>query len=151
MPQSLAQVYIHIIFSTKERREFLKDEALRKEMHAYMASIFNDRECPAVLIGGTADHVHVLCRLSRSETIAKLIGEIKRLTSLWIKRRDPGMRDFNWQNGYGVFSVSASNAEAVKKYILRQEEHHKKMTFQDELRALLKKHGVSYDERYLWD
>lgn len=151
MPQSLAQVYLHIIFSTKERRAYLQNQELRKEMHAYLAAILKDHDCPALLVNGTADHVHLLCRLSRSMEISKLIGETKRASSLWIKRRQPDLGEFNWQNGYGVFSVSASNVEAVKKYILRQEEHHQKISFQDELREFLKKHGVAFDEQYLWD
>jgi putative transposase len=103
MPQSLAQVYLHIIFSTKERREFLQDAELRKKMHAYMAAILKDHDCPALLINGMADHAHILCRLSKSKPIATLIGETKRRTSLWIKRRQPELAGFNGQNGYGVF------------------------------------------------
>jgi putative transposase len=151
MPQSLAQVYLHIIFSTRERRTFLSEPGLRQEMHAYMAAILKDRDCPALLINGPADHVHILCRLSKSEAIGKLIGETKRLTSLWIKRRTPDLADFNWQNGYGAFSVSASNIQAVQKYISGQEEHHQTVSFQEELKTFLEKHGVPYDERYLWD
>jgi len=151
MPQSLAQVYLQLIFSTKDRRPLLSDPGLRHEMHAYMAAILKDRDCPALLINGPVDHVHILCRLSKAEAIGKLIGETKRLTSLWIKRREPDLAEFNWQSGYGAFSVSASNVKAVQKYIAGQEEHHKKVTFQEELKAFLEKHGVPYDERYLWD
>jgi REP element-mobilizing transposase RayT len=124
---------------------------MRTEMHACLASILKENDCPALLINGTGDHVHILCALSRNATLAKIVGETKRSSSKWIKTKGSQFTRFQWQNGYGAFSVSFSNVEAVRNYIAHQEEHHKKMTFQDEFRAFLTKHGVELDERYLWD
>jgi putative transposase len=101
-----------------------------------------------VIVGGTGDHVHILCNLSRTQTVAKVIGEAKRNSSKWAKTKGP---DFSWQNGYGAFSVSRSQVDQVREYIAKQEEHHQEMTFQDELRTLLKKQGIAFDERYVWD
>jgi len=151
MPQSLAQVYIHVVFSTKDRVGFLKNADIRREMHAYLATAFNGHDCHAVAIGGTADHVHALCAWSRTRTLADVIGDVKRVSSKWIKTKGDRFALFQWQGGYGAFSVSHSNVGRVRAYVDGQEEHHKTMTFQDELRALLRKHGVAFDERYAWD
>ncbi len=97
------------------------------------------------------DHVHILAHHARTITQADWVKELKRVSSLWIKQRDPSLRDFAWQSGYGIFSVSASNLEAVKHYIANQEEHHRKTTFQDEYRAFLKRHAIPWDEKYVWD
>jgi len=102
-------------------------------------------------VGGTDDHVHILCNLSRTETLAKVIGETKRTSSKWIKTKGKGFGNFQWQNGYGAFSVSRSRLEEARRYIVNQDQHHKKMTFQEEFRALLKKQGIEFDERYVWD
>jgi putative transposase len=151
MPQSLAQIYVHIIFSTKNRRPLLIDENLRKEMHAYLAKILEQSDSPALTIGGTGDHVHTLCLLSRTNTVAKIVGEAKRSSSKWIKSKSSDMDSFQWQNGYGPFSVSFSKLSDVCDYIRNQIEHHHKMTFQEEYRLFLQKHGVAFDERYVWD
>jgi len=103
------------------------------------------------LIGGTADHIHALCRFGRSITLADWVKEMKRTSSIWVKTRAPELDEFAWQSGYGVFSVSVSNVESVKTYISDQKEHHKKLTFQEEYRLLLQKHGVEWDERYVWE
>jgi len=151
MPQSLANIYVHIVFSTKNRESFLSDKTIRREMHAYIASVLKKYDSPALLIGGTSDHVHILGVLSRTNTLAKIIGEAKRSSSKWIKSRGRDLSGFQWQSGYGAFSVSYSNLPEVRSYILKQEEHHKKTTFQDEFRAFLKKHGIEFDEQYIWD
>jgi putative transposase len=151
MPQSLAQVYVHVVFSTKDRITFLLDADIRRQMHAYLATVFNAHDCHAVTIGGTLDHVHLLCTWSRTRTLAEVIGEAERASSKWAKTKGARLRTFQWQNGYGAFSVSHSNVGRVRAYIDGQDEHHKTMTFQDELRALLCKHGVAFDERYMWD
>src|SRR5687768_14598051 len=104
--------------------------------------------CPLLQMGGTEDHVHLFIVLSRTATVAKVVEEAKRSTSKWMKDRHPA---FAWQAGYGAFSVSAGDAEGVRKYILNQEEHHKKWSFQDELRGLLREAGMEFDEKYLWD
>jgi REP element-mobilizing transposase RayT len=151
MPQSLAQVHIHVIFSTKNRIPFLVEAEFRKEMHAYLASIMKAYECPAQIVGGTADHVHILCALSRSATVAKVIGEAKRNSSKWIKTKGGDLELFQWQNGYGAFSVSFSKITEVREYISDQMNHHKKMSFQEEYRLFLRKHGLDFDEAHVWD
>jgi REP element-mobilizing transposase RayT len=151
MPQSLAQVHIHVIFSTKNRMPFLVDAEFRKEMHAYLATIMKAYESPAQIMGGTADHVHILCALSRSATVAKLIGEAKRNSSKWIKTKGGDLELFQWQNGYGVFSVSYSKITEVRGYISDQMNHHKKMPFQEEYRFFLRKHSLDFDEAHVWD
>jgi REP element-mobilizing transposase RayT len=151
MPQSLARVVLHVVFSTKHRAPFLKDTELRPRLHAYMAGVLQNIGCEAILINGVEDHVHILCNLSRTITIAKLVEEVKTEPSKWIKHQGPQYADFHWQGGYSSFSVSQSNVEAVRAYIAGQEQHHRKMSFQDELRALCRKHGLEIDEKYVWD
>jgi REP element-mobilizing transposase RayT len=106
MAQSLTRIYIHVVFSTKNRESFLANENIRNEMHAYLAAIMKQYNSPAIIIGGTADHIHILCTLSRTHTLAKLIGEAKRNSSKWIKTKGNEYANFQWQNGYGAFSVS---------------------------------------------
>ena len=151
MPQSLAQVYLHIVFSTKDRHPFLNDPDLRDELHKYLGGTANKLNCQVVRVGGVADHVHILCRLDRTITIADLVKELKRESSQWLKPKGPELANFYWQKGYGAFSVSASNLEEVRAYIADQERHHQKLSFQDEFRFLLQKHGIEWDERYVWD
>jgi putative transposase len=151
MPQSLAQIYVHLVFSTKNRAPFLKEKAFRERLHAYLKGICFNQDCPALQVGGTEDHVHILCRLSKNLAIKDLVRELKRDSSSWVKEEQRGLADFHWQNGYGAFSVSPSHVEALKQYIQTQEEHHRQETFQDEFRRLLKKYGIEYDERYVWD
>jgi REP element-mobilizing transposase RayT len=151
MPQSLAKVLLHIVFSTKNRYSFLVDKNLREEMHAYLGGTCNNLGCPVLTVGGVADHVHVLSALLRNISIAKLVGELKRGSSKWIKTKGRMLTKFAWQNGYGAFSLSPSEVEGVRRYIATQEEHHRKRTFQDEYRAFLKEYDVEFDERYIWD
>ena len=152
MPQSLAKVLVHIVYSTKGRRPWLKDERIRKELYAYKATILRDSvDTPALIINGVEDHVHMLCLLSRKFAIMSVIEEAKTETSKWLKKQSTDLSDFAWQGGYGVFSVSESNCEQVKRYIAEQEHHHRKMSFQDEFRLLCKRHGIEIDERYVWD
>jgi putative transposase len=151
MPQSLANVLVHIVFSTKERRAFLQNCELRDEMHRYLAGISANLECPAIIAGGTTDHVHLLASQSRTITLAEWVKELKRASSIWAKKKSPQWSLFQWQAGYGAFSVSQSQKERVHKYIESQEAHHRQISFQDELRQILKKHGVVFDEKYVWD
>ncbi len=151
MPQSLAKVLVHIIFSTKNRNPFLTDRDIRGEMHAYLGGTCNNLDCPVLIVGGVADHVHILCSLTRNLSLAKVVGEVKRESSKWIKTKGRILTKFAWQSGYGAFSVSQSQVERVRQYIAGQEQHHRKKTFQDEYRAFLKSYGVDYDERYVWD
>ena len=135
MPQSLARVVLHIVFSTKNRISILKDPELRVKLWAYMAGVLQGIGCEPILINGVEDHVHILCNLSRTVTIAGLVEEAKKSPSKWIKEQGPAFDDFYWQSGYGAFSVSQSNIEQVRAYIEAQEEHHRKMSFQDEFRT----------------
>ena len=151
MPQSLSKILVHIIFSTKGRYPFLHEIAIREEMHAYLCGILNKRESPALLAGGVSDHVHILCQLSRTAGVSNLIGEAKRASSLWIKEKRGMLSQFNWQSGYGAFSIGQSQISSVKRYIAKQEEHHRKMGVQDEFRGFLKRYELECDERYVWD
>jgi|ERR1043166_2039682 REP element-mobilizing transposase RayT len=150
MPQSLSAVYIHLVFSTKERRPFLRDEAIRASLHSYLGGISKQLDCPPIIVGGMDDHIHLLARLGRKIAQAEWVKELKRVSNLWLKKEHQ-IRLFEWQGGYACFSVSQSNLEQVKKYIVNQAEHHKKINFQDELRLLLKRHRVDWDERYIWE
>jgi putative transposase len=149
MPQSLAQIYVHLVFSTKDRMPYLQEKRIREELHDYLGGTCNELGCPIIRVGGTPDHVHLLCRLGRTLSVAQLIMELKRESSKWTKLK--GLADFYWQNGYGAFSVSPSHVNALCSYIETQEEHHKTETFQEEFRRLLKKYGLEWDERYVWE
>jgi putative transposase len=121
-------------------------------LYAYSAIILRDKvDSPAITIGGTEDHIHILCLLSRKFAMKDLVEEVKTETSKWLKKQTPSLADFHWQSGYGIFSVSESNIEQVKFYISNQEEHHRRMSFQDEFRLLCERHGIQIDERYVWD
>ena len=151
MPQSLARVVLHVVFSTKDRVPFLKDPEIRAGLHAYMAGILQGIGCEPILIGGVEDHVHILCNLSRTITIAGLVEEAKKSPSKWMKEQGAAFTDFYWQGGYGAFSVSQSNVEQVRAYVAAQDEHHRKVSFQDEFRQLLRRYEIEFDERYVWD
>ncbi len=150
MPQSLSSILIHLVFSTKKREPYITPE-IEPELHAYLAAVFRECHSPALTINGTADHVHTLFTLSRTITVADLVEEVKKRSSKWAKTKGGTYRNFQWQSGYGAFSVSQSNAAAVKKYITGQKEHHRRKTFEEEYRSFLEKYGIAYDERYVWD
>ena len=150
MPQSLSQVIVHLVFSTKDRHRYL-DDSIRERTHAFLATLCRARDCEAYRVGGTDDHIHVICRLSRSMTIAKLIEDMKRESSKWIKTLGTDYADFRWQRGYGAFSLSRSHLDRGITYVSNQVEHHRERTFQDEFRELLRRYGVDFDERYVWD
>jgi REP element-mobilizing transposase RayT len=151
MSQSLSQIHLHVVFSTKDRRPYLQELATRDAMHKCLAKTSNELGCPCLESGGVEDHVHVLVRLSKTLSVSDFIKELKRATSAWVKEKFPNLQEFYWQAGYGAFSVSPSHIDALKEYIRNQDQHHRKETFQDELRRLLSKYGVEFDERYLWD
>ena len=151
MPQSLAQVWLHVVFSTKERRPFLQDENFRIEMFRMLAHHVQESKCISASVGGYFDHVHLLVGLSRTITIAKLVENIKTETSKWAKTANSCTSLFSWQSGYGVFSVSHSNRGEVDAYIRDQSKRHEKLSFQDEFRAICKRHEIEIDERYVWD
>lgn len=150
MAQSLARLWTHLIFSTKERYPFLADTTVRVDMHKYLATVLRTHDCPTMVVGGCDDHVHALFALSRNHSIADIVKEIKRTSSAWIKTIERYSK-FRWQAGYGAFSVSQSYVAPVERYIVNQEQHHRRKTFQDEFRAFLKKYEIEYDERYVWD
>jgi REP element-mobilizing transposase RayT len=151
MPQSLVQIYVHIVFSTKNCEPLLNDRELCGRMHAYLNGICVNQDCPSLRIGGVEDHVHILCRLCKTLDVSTLIRELKRDSSKWIKDKSPDLTDFHWQNGYGAFSVSPSHIDALVEYVINQEEHHRHESFQDEDRRLCAKYGVEIDETYVWD
>ncbi len=151
MSQSLANILLHVVFSTKSRAPYLDTDAVREGMNAYLVGTLRNIGCPSLATNCVPDHVHVLCQLSRTLTVAKLVEEIKTSSSKWIKQEHPRLTDFHWQAGYGAFSVSQSNVEQVRQYIANQESHHRQRTFQDEFRELLRRHELEWDEQYVWD
>jgi putative transposase len=151
MAQSLSRLWTHLIFSTKDRFPFLADKILRTEMHAFLAQMLRKHDCEARIVGGVEDHVHALFALSRTYPIASVVKEIKRTSSSWVKETSRRLSNFYWQGGYAAFSVSQSKVHEVVRYIENQEEHHKRVTFQDEYRAFLKAYSIDYDEQYVWD
>ena len=149
MGQSLARLLVHSVFSTKERRPFLRSEEIRTEIYAYIAGILRNLQSPSIIIGGADDHIHILSSLSKNVALSELIGRIKGSSSKRLKEK--GIHGFAWQNGYGAFSVSESQVAAVTAYIANQAEHHRQFSFQDEVRQLLKRHHTAFDKRYVWD
>ncbi|HEX6961986.1 MAG TPA: IS200/IS605 family transposase [Lacipirellula sp.] len=150
MPQSFASLHVHLVFSTKHRQPFLSDD-LRPRLFEYIGGIARQNDGVLVSAGGTEDHVHLLTSLGRSNSVADAVRLIKTNTSGWIHDEFRELREFQWQQGYGAFAVSFSNIDSVKQYLANQEEHHRKRTYQDEFRELLRRHGIDWDERYVWD
>jgi len=150
MPQSLAKNLIHLVFATKDRRPLL-DDGIREELHRYACGTLSDLDSPALVINSVADHGHVLFNLHRTKALADVVMELKRGTSKWIKTKGAQFAAFQWQAGYGAFSVSQSAVTEVREYILGQAEHHRKIDFQEEFRRLLRRYEVEFDERYVWD
>ena len=148
MPQSLARILVHLIFSTKNRQPTIT-AAVQRPLHAYLATVLQNHDCPALQVGGTADHVHALFALARMRSLAEVVEGLKTSSSKWAKQQ--GLQSFAWQAGYGAFSVSESRLTAVIRYVARQAEHHRQLTFEDELRAFLTRHGIAYDDRYVWN
>ena len=149
MPQFLGNVLTHVVFSTKNRYPFFDDKALRQRTHAYLAAELNDLHFPALIVGGVADHLHILCQLSRTSALSGVIELLKVSSSKWVKTQ--GVGNFSWQRGYGAVSISQSQVTDVISYIEKQEEHHQKMTFQEEYRLFLRRYRLAFDERYVWD
>ena len=150
MPQSLSKVYVHITFSTKNRLNHI-DDGIKDKLFEYLGGICKKLECEPIQVGGHKDHVHILCILSRKIAQMKLLEEVKKGSSKWIKTQATKFKDFYWQDGYGIFSVNPTEINIVKEYIKQQEKHHKKKSFQEEYRAFLKKYNVVYNEKYVWD
>lgn len=150
MSQSLARVYLHVIFSTKDRHPMLAD-AWRDELFRVLGGAANNLGCPSLIVGGVADHVHMLFQLGRAITVAEAVGKIKATSSAWVNQTRGLSFPFRWQAGYAAFSVSQSNVEPVREYIRQQPEHHAHRSFQDELRDWLRRYEIEWDERYVWD
>jgi REP element-mobilizing transposase RayT len=150
MPQSLAKVYLHVVFSTKNRAPLLADQ-WRDELFRVLGGAANSLGCQSLIVGGVADHIHILFQLGRTIAIADAVGKIKSTSSSWINQTRGLSVEFHWQAGYAAFSVSQSNIEAVREYIRTQAKHHAKQSFQDELREWLRRYEIAWDERYVWD
>ncbi|MGJ8695680.1 MAG: IS200/IS605 family transposase [Verrucomicrobiaceae bacterium] len=150
MPQSLSEVIVHFIFSTRNRAPLI-DSHIRPDLHAYLATAIRENDCEAYRIGGTTDHVHLALRLSRKISQSDIVQTIKQSSSMWIKTKGPQYKNFHWQNGYGAFSVSPSHLDKLIAYIANQEEHHRTKTFKEEYLTFLKRYRITYDEKYLWD
>ena len=142
---------MHTVFSTRERRPFLRDKSLRDELHRYLGGILANLDCQPVIIGGVEDHVHLLFAHPRTATVADVVKELKRSSSAWLKAKAAELADFAWQGGYGVFSIGQSQVDDVRAYIAGQEKHHRKVSFQDEFRRLLERYDIAFEERYVWD
>ena len=151
MPQSFSAVRVHLVFSSKHRLPVFQDLDLREQLHAYLGEISNRLDCPIIRVGGVEDHAHVLACLGRTVSLADWVKELKRASNSWVRHHFPAYPDFEWQAGYGAFSVSQSQVDAVIAYILNQVEHHRNVSFQDEFRQLLNRHGLVWDEKYVWD
>lgn len=148
MPQSLSRIYLHVIFSTKDRRADILPQH-KAELHDYIGGTLNALGCPVVVIGGMADHIHTLFCMSRTLSISDVVQKVKANATKWYKEK-MGC-DFSWQRGYAALSVSQSAVDSVKEYIMNQEEHHRKRTFMEEYREFLKLYNIKFDENYVWD
>ena len=148
MPSTHLSLHFHIIFSTKDRQPFIVEE-WRARLHEYLGGLVRNADGIPEAIGGSADHVHMLAGLPATKALSPFVQDIKQTSSRWI-HQTMGVKKFAWQQGYGAFTVSVSNCSAVKQYIANQIEHHRKKSFQEEYIEFLKRHGVDYDDRYLW-
>jgi putative transposase len=150
MAQSLSNVLLHIVFSTKNRRLWI-DRQIENDLFKYIGGTCNNLGCQSHGVGGADDHIHIACSLSRTLTISKLVEEIKVGSSKWMKTLGDQYAEFSWQNGYGAFSIGQSQLDDLRRYIATQREHHQRLTFQEEFRALLVRYHIDFDERYVWD
>jgi putative transposase len=151
MAQTLTRLLIHIVFSTKHRADLIVPD-IEIELHRYMAGIARNLESPLLVSGGTANHVHMLTSLSKNIALADLVMNIKKDSSKWIKTRDAAPRAFRWQDGYSAFSIGESGRARLTRYIQNQKAHHRKISYEDEVRELAAKYNVvEFDERYAWD
>ena len=150
MPQSLVKNIMHLVWSTKNREAFIMPP-VETLLHAYLAQMCYERDCPAFKVGGYTDHVHILCNLSKIRTVSKLVEEIKSSSSKWIKTQGEAFENFFWQRGYGGFSVSPREMPTLENYIGNQHTHHQKQTYQEEFRGILHEYEVAYNELHVWD
>jgi REP element-mobilizing transposase RayT len=154
MPQSLSQCWMHIIFSTKNRTPFPTNPDIKIKLYDYIKAVCFNHHCPVISIGGIEDHIHILLSLNKNISLSLLIEKLKKTSSKWVKTVNDStneIKKFYWQSGYAAFSVSQSSLETIKSYINNQEAHHRKYSYQDELRKILNKYQIKYDEKYVWD
>jgi putative transposase len=147
---SYTHLLYHIVFSTKDRHSTISPD-WEPRLHEFLGGIIKDMKGQPVCINGMPDHVHMLCYLHQSTSISEAIKNLKARSSLWLNEENISTTHFNWQTKYGAFSVSQSSLEATAQYVRNQKEHHKTLTFKEEFLQLLKKHGLPYDERYIWE
>jgi putative transposase len=150
MPQSLSNILLHVVFSTKHRQPFFQVD-IETELFAYLATACRTLDCPSHAIGASDDHVHIACSLSRTIALSQLIQQIKQDSSKWIKTKGDRFSNFAWQNGYGAFSIGQSQLNDLRGYIANQREHHRQISSQDEFRQICQRYGITVDERYAWD
>ena len=151
MPQSHAHLLAHLVFSTKNRQAFLSTPVLRDRMNGFLVGALRGIECPPLEVNCVEDHVHILCLQSRNLAPKTMVGKIKTSSSKFAKELASSLASFYWQNGYGIFSVSQSKVPSLRRYIRNQEKHHRRVSFKDEFRELLRRHNIEFDERYVWD
>lgn len=150
MAQTLVSLNVHIIFSTKNRQELITPQ-IEPDLFSYIGGILNNNKSKLLAANGTSDHIHLLISLSKNLGLSELVGDIKRDSSIWIKKQDSQFHNFHWQDGYGAFSIGHSQVNTVKDYIARQKIKHTKVDFKNEFRGFLQKYEMEYDERYVWD
>ena len=150
MPQSFCQIYVHIIFSTKDRWKWLSAD-IRPRVYAYLATLARNMGCPYIVVGGTDNHIHIVLDTGKANKPVDILARVKKESSKFVKTLGLKYRHFYWQNGYGMFSVSPASVQDVVCYIENQEQHHRTVSFKDEFRSFLDEYGLKYDERYLWD
>ena len=150
MAQSLSKVLIHLVFSTKHRAPLLPQTPFTA-LHAYAQGILKKQKCHLIEMNNVADHVHILFELHRTEALSNVVMHVKKGTSRWLKEQSPDYRDFDWQEGYGAFSIGRSQREELVTYIRKEQQRHPRVSFPDEFRNFLESYEVEYDERYVWD
>ena len=150
MPQSFTKLYAHLVFSTKSRKPFL-DNDIRSRVHRYIATVIRSLDSPFVVVGGVADHVHILFDMGKMHAPIRFVEQVKRESSKFVKTFGPQYGDFYWQRGYGMFSVGPAQFPAAERYVRDQEEHHRRKTFQEEFREFLQRYDIEFDEQYVWD
>ena len=150
MPQSLAKILIHLVYSTKGRRPLLPHEPF-PELHKFTRGIFADQKCHMIEMNNVRDHVHILFDLHRTEALADVVMHVKKGTSRWLKEQSMRFAGFDWQDGYGAFSLGQSQRPEAIHYLQDQQNHHRTVPFQEEFRKFLNAYEIEYDERYVWD
>jgi len=150
MGQSLSKVYVHITFSTKNRKNLI-DKNIEADLFSYIGGICKGLKCYPIQIGGHRNHVHILSTLAKDITQSKYLRTIKSDSSTWIKTKGSSYSKFYWQNGYAIFSVDERSIDVIKNYILNQERHHQNISFKDEFRKLMSENNIEFDEKYVWD